>query len=279
MSRHSSYFEAFAPDFTASHSCQDRAVPTPMHFHPGYELFLCQTDNMACIVNGSLYAVTKDDLLLFHSMDLHQMLPPLDRCYDRYVMGFVPSFAEGLNTPATNVLACFIHPPQQLVRLRLRDEQRRFVIDCCESVEHMADTYGGDVRKKLILGSLLLEVNAWLRDEAPVGPLSVDEPMGDVLAYIAGHPGEDLTLDTLSRHFFLSKNQLNQRFAKYTGLTLHQYIIHSRMANAKRCLLMGASVTEAAVQSGFGNLSHFIRTFREMNGMSPGQFKITRRER
>lgn len=272
MTVYASYFEPFAPNFSARHTVQERGLPAPMHFHPGYELYLCQTENMACIVNGSVYAVTKDDLLLFHSLDLHQMLPPQDRSYERYVIGFVPEFAECLNTPATNLLACFIHAPQQAVRLHLVPEQRDFIIGCCEEADKIVGSYAADVREKLLLGKLLLEINGWLRDSEPAPPPVNDEPMAAVLAYIAGHPDEELTLDALSRRFYLNKNQLNQRFSLYTGFTLHQYVFYSRMTHAKRYLLMGCSVTETAAQSGFGNLSHFIRAFRELFGCSPGEY-------
>jgi len=57
------------------------------------------------------------------------------------------------------------------------------------------------------------------------------------------------------------------------GQSPHQYLLRARPAHAARMLRRGASVTEAVLGGGFGNLSHFTRTFRGRFGISPAEYR------
>jgi AraC-like DNA-binding protein len=46
-----------------------------------------------------------------------------------------------------------------------------------------------------------------------------------------------------------------------------------RLAVAKRLLDGGKSVAEVYYECGFGDSSHFIRTFRKKNGITPYEYK------
>jgi AraC family transcriptional regulator len=64
------------------------------------------------------------------------------------------------------------------------------------------------------------------------------------------------------------------------GVTPHQYLIRTRLRRALR--LLGESersVTDVALDVGFGDVSNFVRTFHRTIGLSPGTFrKALRRE-
>ncbi|MFR2336319.1 MAG: helix-turn-helix domain-containing protein, partial [Waltera sp.] len=60
-------------------------------------------------------------------------------------------------------------------------------------------------------------------------------------------------------------------------LTLTQYLMHLRLTHA--CHLLESTslpVTEVALQSGFSNVSHFIRSFHASFRMSPLQYRKKR---
>ena len=51
-----------------------------------------------------------------------------------------------------------------------------------------------------------------------------------------------------------------------------EYIIHSRVLRARQLLQEGVSVQQAGELSGFSDNSHFIRTFGNLTGISPGRY-------
>ena len=58
-------------------------------------------------------------------------------------------------------------------------------------------------------------------------------------------------------------------FRELLGISPHQYLLRARLSHAARQLRRKTSVTEAALSSGFGNLSHFTRTFHNYFGVAP----------
>jgi len=66
-------------------------------------------------------------------------------------------------------------------------------------------------------------------------------------------------------------------FKKSTGMTLNEYVSLLRLSYAQaRLLNEDANILSVAMQSGFGSLSAFNKSFRRIAGMSPSDF---RRER
>ena len=57
-------------------------------------------------------------------------------------------------------------------------------------------------------------------------------------------------------------------------MTPHQYLVRCRLRSAARLLAQRErAITDVAFDSGFNDLSNFIRTFRRAAGMSPRAFR------
>ena len=92
--------------------------------------------------------------------------------------------------------------------------------------------------------------------------------------FISAHASEPVTLDTLSRRFGVSRYHISRRFPSVTGMRFSAYLTACRMNAAKR-LLLGTdwSVTRVAEAAGYGDVSHFIRAFRQRVGVPPHRFR------
>jgi len=72
----------------------------------------------------------------------------------------------------------------------------------------------------------------------------------------------------------MSRPQFYRKFTALTNISIGRYIRSYRLYKAKDMLETRASnVTEAALASGFKNLSHFSTVFREEFGYSPSEIK------
>jgi AraC family transcriptional regulator len=60
-------------------------------------------------------------------------------------------------------------------------------------------------------------------------------------------------------------------FREFTGVPPHRYLLEARLRQARRRLQGRSSVTAACYESGFSNLSHFIRLFRRRFGVLPSR--------
>lgn len=84
---------------------------------------------------------------------------------------------------------------------------------------------------------------------------------------------EDQSLTSIARDIGMSPFYFARVFRQLAGQSPHQYLVRARLGHAARLLRQGASVTEAALSSGFGNLSHFTNTFHRRFGVAPADYR------
>jgi AraC-like DNA-binding protein len=82
----------------------------------------------------------------------------------------------------------------------------------------------------------------------------------------------DVEITQLASMLGYQSDYLNRAFKRETGLTLREYRDAFRIETAKRLLLAGQRVTDAALATGFTDLNYFSRWFKKWVGISPSQF-------
>lgn len=84
----------------------------------------------------------------------------------------------------------------------------------------------------------------------------------------------DFGLQSLADSIQMSPPYLSQYFKKNTNYTIYEYIAKLRMEKAKELLTKTqTSVNDIAIQVGYYSVSSFIRKFREVEDLTPGQYK------
>ncbi|MBL8024956.1 MAG: helix-turn-helix transcriptional regulator [Fibrobacteres bacterium] len=83
------------------------------------------------------------------------------------------------------------------------------------------------------------------------------------------------SLSEIAEKSALSKSHMCSLFKKATGGTIQNHILELRIKYAAGLLLdKGLNVSQAAAESGFENLSHFIKVFRKVSGVTPKQWAL-----
>ena len=96
----------------------------------------------------------------------------------------------------------------------------------------------------------------------------------EAAAWIDAHAHQPVSLERVARTAGLSPYYFLRVFAKVLGVTPHQYLVRSRLRRAARLLSEGTQpVTEVAYDTGFEDVSNFIRTFHRAAGVSPRRFR------
>ncbi|MET0151684.1 MAG: AraC family transcriptional regulator [Candidatus Binatia bacterium] len=92
--------------------------------------------------------------------------------------------------------------------------------------------------------------------------------------WIDEHSHEELDLESIAQETRLSPFHFLRMFANVLGVTPHQYLVRSRLRHAAGMLAdEGRSITDVALDVGFGDLSNFVRTFHRAAGVSPRAFR------
>jgi AraC-like DNA-binding protein len=92
--------------------------------------------------------------------------------------------------------------------------------------------------------------------------------------YLTEHYSERITLDLLSDRFSIDKFYLQKLFKRHTGLTPNEFLILSRLNQAKEMLrTTQRSIGEISLEVGIPNTSHFIKLFQRHEGVTPGVYR------
>ncbi|WP_437624424.1 helix-turn-helix transcriptional regulator [Sorangium sp. So ce1151] len=92
--------------------------------------------------------------------------------------------------------------------------------------------------------------------------------------WVDAHAHEPIDLESAAREAGLSAFHFLRLFARVLGVTPHQYLVRARLRRAARLLAEDTrSITDIALDVGFGDLSNFVRTFHRAAGVSPRGFR------
>ncbi len=242
-----------------------------LHFHDFCELLLPLTSTGSMFVNDQVYPLQRGNLYLIGENTLHRTIA--SGFHARYVLHINRKALGELSTPQTD----FLQFTRDSFRCAaLEPEQLDALIQAFQSLEENKNDgrFGSDLRQMIQLMQLLIQL-------APILKMSTMSEMtsskdflrvAPILDYIQDNLTEPLTLDRISAKFFISKHYLCRIFKAATGFSVMEYIIHSRVLRARQLLQEGLSVQQAGELSGFADNSHFIRTFGNLTGMSPGRY-------
>ncbi|MDR0635771.1 MAG: response regulator [Treponema sp.] len=95
----------------------------------------------------------------------------------------------------------------------------------------------------------------------------------DALVWINKHFTEDINMMQAANHVSVNYTYFSGKFKEHTGLHFSEYLKRLRINNAMRLLSIGNyRVYEAAWKSGYHDVKYFFRHFKEVTGLTPGEF-------
>lgn len=96
----------------------------------------------------------------------------------------------------------------------------------------------------------------------------------EIISFIGEHYTTDLTLKEIADTFHMSYKYFSRYFKNNFQTTLSDYIMKLRMERAELLLsTTDLSVTEISLQTGFNNISFFIRSFKKAYGQTPLRYR------
>lgn len=131
---------------------------------------------------------------------------------------------------------------------------------------------------KAYLSLLLTDFSVLFSKEASSGSASRVSPdlalEQQLLLYIESHYTENISLKLLAHTFGISTFQISRIFSSRLHTSLPRYINAKRLEHAKDLLAhSGQSVTQIALDAGFGSTRTFFREFHHAFGISPGEYR------
>ena len=256
------------------------------HFHESVEFLLPVSHGGQMFVENQVYDLAPATMFILPDATLHKTLGTGEdgNCpYERYVLHVPLSTLHAISTPKTDLYQRVLES-SRMAELGENYEPLVALLRRLDRTQEGEDRFGGDILQMNLLSEFLVEaLSAAPRREEAMSALSVDQHMLTptregtlridlVLAYLQEHMAEKLTLDQIAAEFFISKYYLSHCFKAATGFSVGQYLINTRILEARRMLQDGGRVAQVGEAVGFHSNEHFIRTFTKLTGISPKQY-------
>lgn len=91
--------------------------------------------------------------------------------------------------------------------------------------------------------------------------------------YIHDNIDKKLLLEDVARAAYISPFHFLRTFKRFTGITLHQYVLSLRIERARSLFRQQLSIDETYKKLGFTNQVHFTKVFKKMTGLTPMEYK------
>ena len=132
------------------------------------------------------------------------------------------------------------------------------------------------ITRELMLEGLMLQLlgltlNQPVRNGTPRVPALPDGHyrLEAVRQLLESSPEQNHTLDSLAKTAAMSSSSLRTKFRQAYGESVFNYLRDCRLALARRYLLQGYSVQQAAWMSGYQHATNFSTAFRRRYGVAP----------
>ena len=252
-----------------------------LHHHDFYEVYFLIRGKVRYRVEGRTFELDPGDILLMNPQELHQAEVIKGESYERLVLWINRSYLQSLGG---DLEACFdIDRPGHVNLLKPDKLQRSNLQEMLDKIrkETKSTSFGHETYAKGLLMLFLVEINR-LADKTGSKAKDNDEEddlLSRVLFYIGAHYQEKLTLDQLSKEFYVSKYYLSHEFTERVGTSVYRYVIFRRLMQAKEMMESGLAPGEVYQPCGFGDYANFFRAFKSEYGISPKDYyaEVTKR--
>lgn len=247
------------------------------HFHRFYEIHLLLDREASHLIEGKRFQLRPFDVVMLPPSLLHKSIYPDGPAVKRLIIDFkLPVLNDStLSAECEKLLSPFYADvPIYRFERSIQEQLAGHINNVYKALKSDSEIKYLTAQSEFIsfLECIFENRNANIYATTQENDLSAK--IYSITSYIHSHYSDDITLESLSKQFFISTFYLSHRFKEITGFTLSTYIQMTRIRNAQQLLFKtNIKITEVASLCGFNSFSQFNRIFNKLCGISPSAFK------
>ncbi len=251
---------------------QTKATRPINHLHENYEIFISLSNEGKFFVSEEGYLLRFGTMFILKPFEIHRCFYTGNQDYEHYVVHFPEPYLERLSTERTNLVSLFNAAP--LAQCLEADTLAKFLGQLSSVQKLRTQGFGDDVECSLRFSEFLLMLAREVNDQQIVHVPKTESKnqLNEIISYIHRNYSKNISLECISKQFYISKSRLSQVFKDATGFSVGDYIITYRVKTACGLLKSGMRVKDVGEMVGFHTSTNFIRTFKKKMGFSPGEF-------
>ena len=240
-------------------------------YHPHYEVYFCNDYiDQNITINGTTVTMHTPNIIISAPFSIHSMLPtdPEQTRFERYVL----FFNDAMFTMLDNSLFSqeFFSNYSNCIFPLTAESAKEF----SSMFDYMLSPNVTPAEQKLLFALFINTLARRVPTDERVLYGMTNHYIVEVLQYIYRHLTEELTSQSISEAFHISRAKLDRDFRRFVGQSIHQALMNCRLTRATD-LLAGTRipVKQVAELCGFDNEYYFYSFFKRNTGKTPLAFR------
>ncbi|MDN3680643.1 AraC family transcriptional regulator [Vibrio tapetis subsp. quintayensis] len=234
------------------------------HSHEGFTVGVIEQGAQRFFRTGGNHIAPQDSIILVNAEEVHNGHSATDYGWSYKAMYPLPCHFESLYLDeAQHRVPYFpepvVHDPHLAAQLRLL-------------FKTLKEDHNRLLRESLVYATLSMLIQRHGKKKADLSTKRQGNTLIIVKEFLDDFPQADVSLEDLAKLANLSPYYFVRCFQKQFGLPPHSYQIQSRLRYAKGLLRKGFKISDAALEAGFHDQSHFHRHFKKAIGVTPGDY-------
>ncbi len=243
------------------------------HIHNNcWEIIQTFSSDGSMIMNNKMYPMLFGSVYLINSNYLHYSSPKDAENYLRNKIAISDSYLENI------LKSCH---GEFIIDIFKKDIGRQYTPDLQKSqeIDRLFSSVNSLVKKDkneniFEITILLMQMLSLIVKSDDLVISNYSSTLTSILVYIDQNFTDDITLDEIAKHFFITKSYLCRLFKNNLNLTVMEYILLKRLSHAKMLLkTTDHPISNIAYESGFSSASYFNHIFRKSENMTPKEYK------
>ena len=254
-----------------------RSFQIPVHWHDEFEIIYVRSGFLTVSISGESYIGKTGEAFVVSPGNLH-LMGSQSGTVDYYTFLFPLKY---ISFRTDDMLDEKLLEPLNSGHLMICPRVKDTAKELCEQLieiymakkEESESKIATQVRTKIILLQFILEMwkKGFVIENDTSGRNTVEKEM---VSYIQQNFTGKISLREFGEQFHLSEKYISRYFKEHFHITLSQYVTYLRLEHAKQLLQdTDIPITDVAMQSGYQNVSYFIRSFQKAYAVSPLKYR------
>lgn len=250
------------------------------HCHYYSELLYMLEGSLCVRGDGQEVIISEGDICFIYPLQLHEICPSGKSDAKYAVLKFDVHFLNIPQAYGSGLFPVFTkQPDEEAICILLKRKEmdwkstERLILQIVQEYQEQKDFYMLQIQSGLC--NLLVYI---ARTAGQTVAKSAESRMGEhsffwhILEYIDAHSGSPLRAQELAELCHMSYSHFAKLFRETYGRSCKEYITYIRINKAQEFLLHTEyDLNYIAMETGFFDCSHFIRTYKQWKGITPKQ--------
>lgn len=230
------------------------------HMHMYNEMLVYEPFEGYVTVNNEKIHINSTTLLIVTTTDFHSTTV-IGKSYARYIkIAFGDDILDGFLLSSLS---------QPIVYDNINSN-----IFLTEIINRIKENSANQEKLRILINSILLELTEKGTYIGRANKKNSELLVIKTVHTINEHFFENINLKTVAETEHITPQHLSFLFSKYMGISFSEYLCEKRLSYAASLLSEHKyNVTDVCYRCGYGNLSHFLRSFKKKYGITPKSYQ------